>query len=153
MSSYTTVIVLPHLPGSFTKLVRARETFTFSVPSQKRRNYRRVEKPFGMLSAGAIQFTPKREYSVFDSSQCIVNNGKLTIRRQRESQIGNSLTTTLHVHHTFLYISLPSTARLPMKMHNFMFCEGRKHAMTKFISFMNLDMVDRNSAPEEFACI
>ena len=34
-----------------------------------------------------------------------------------------------------------------------MFCEGRKQAMTKFILFMNLDMVDRNSAPEEFACI
>ena len=26
MSSYTTAIVLPHLPGTFTKLVRARET-------------------------------------------------------------------------------------------------------------------------------
>ena len=26
VSSYTTAIVLPHLPGSFTKLVRARET-------------------------------------------------------------------------------------------------------------------------------
>ena len=38
-------------------------------------------------------------------------------------------------------------------MPNFMFCEGRKQAMTKFILFMNLDMVDRNSAPEEFACI
>ena len=25
--------------------------------------------------------------------------------------------------------------------------------MTKLILFMNLDMVDRNSAPEEFACI
>ena len=40
-----------------------------------------------------------------------------------------------------------------MKMPNFTFCEGRKQAMTKFILFMNLDMVDRNSAPEEFACI
>ena len=38
-------------------------------------------------------------------------------------------------------------------MPNFMFCEGRKQAMTKFILFMNLDMVDRNSAPEEFARI
>ena len=38
-------------------------------------------------------------------------------------------------------------------MPNFMFCEGRKQAMTKSILFMNLDMVDRNSAPEEFACI
>ena len=43
--------------------------------------------------------------------------------------------------------------RLPVKMPNFMFCEGRKQAMKKFILFMNLDMVDRNSAPEEFACI
>ena len=38
-------------------------------------------------------------------------------------------------------------------MPNFMFCEGRKQAMTKFILFMNLDIVDRNSAPEELACI
>ena len=62
-------------------------------------------------------------------------------------------TTTLHVYHTFLYISLPSTARLPVKMPNFTFCEGRKQAMTKFILFMNLDVVNRISAPEEFARI
>ena len=49
-----------------------------------------------------------------------------------------------------MYISLRSTARVPVKMPNFMFCEGRKQAITKFILFMNLD---RNSAPEEFACI
>ena len=40
VSSYTTAIVLPHLPGSFTKLVRARETFIFYFPNQKQRNYR-----------------------------------------------------------------------------------------------------------------
>ena len=34
-----------------------------------------------------------------------------------------------------------------------MFCEGRKQAMAKFILFMYSDMVDRNSAPEEFACM
>ena len=51
------------------------------------------------------------------------------------------------------YISLPSTARLPVKMPNSMFCERRKRAMTKFILFMNLDMVDRTSAPEEFVCV
>ena len=44
VSSYTTAIVLPHLPGSFTKLVRARETFIFYFPNQKRRDYRWVEK-------------------------------------------------------------------------------------------------------------
>ena len=62
-------------------------------------------------------------------------------------------TTTLQVHHAFLYISLPSTARLSLKMPNFTFCGERKQATTKFILLMNLDMVDRNSAPEEFACI
>ena len=56
MSSYSTAIVLSHLSGSFTKLVRARETFIFYFPNQKRRNYRWIEKTFGMLSAGAIQF-------------------------------------------------------------------------------------------------
>ena len=47
LSSYTTAIVLPHWSGSFTKLVRARETFIFYFPNQKRRNYRWVEKRFG----------------------------------------------------------------------------------------------------------
>ena len=104
------------------------------------------------------QFNLPREYSVFDSSQYIVNNRKFKMRRRRESQISNSLTRqkkTLHVHHTFLYISLASTARLPVKIAlSVMFCEGRKQAMTaKFILFLNLDMVDRNTAPEEFAFI
>ena len=38
------------------------------------------------------QFNLPREYSVFDSSQCIVNNRKFKMRRRRESQISNSLT-------------------------------------------------------------
>ena len=59
VSSYTAAVVFSHLPGSFTKLVRARETFIFYFPNQKRRNYRWVEKTFGMLSAGAIQFAPR----------------------------------------------------------------------------------------------
>ena len=59
VSSYTTAIVLPYLPGSFTKLVRARETVIFYFLNQKRRNYRWVEKTFGMLTAGAIQFAPR----------------------------------------------------------------------------------------------
>ena len=50
------------------------------------------------------QFNLPREYSVFDSSQYIVNNRKFKMRQQRESQISNNLTSpkkTLHVHHTF----------------------------------------------------
>ena len=38
------------------------------------------------------QFNLPREYSVFDSSQYIVNNRKFKMRRRRESQISNSLT-------------------------------------------------------------
>ena len=58
-SSYTTAIVSPHFPGSFTKLVRAGETFIFYFPNQKQRNYRWVGKTFGMLSAAAIEFAPR----------------------------------------------------------------------------------------------
>ena len=38
------------------------------------------------------QFNLPREYSVFDGSQCIVNNRKFKMQRRRESQISNSLT-------------------------------------------------------------
>ena len=38
------------------------------------------------------QFNLPREYSVFDGSQCIVNNRKFKMRRRRESQISNSFT-------------------------------------------------------------
>ena len=96
------------------------------------------------------QFNLPREYSVFDSSQCIVNNRKLKMWRRRKSQISNSVTKQnnnfARASHFFFYISSPSTARLPVKMPNFMFCEGCKQVMTKFILFMNLDMVDRNSS-------
>ena len=38
------------------------------------------------------QFNLSREYSVFDSSQCVVNNRNIKMERRRESQISNSLT-------------------------------------------------------------
>ena len=38
------------------------------------------------------QFNLPREYSVFDGSQCIVNNRKFKMWRRQESQISNSLT-------------------------------------------------------------
>ena len=59
VSSYTTAIVSPHLPGSFTKLVCARETFILYFPNQQQRNYRWVEQTFGMLSGGATEFAPR----------------------------------------------------------------------------------------------
>ena len=39
-------------------------------------------------------------------------------------------TTTLHVHHAFLYISLPSLHDYDVKMPNCKFYEGRKQATT-----------------------
>ena len=43
-----------------------------------------------------------------------------------------SKTTTLHMHLTFLYISLPSLHDYHMKLPNFTLCEGRKQATTVF---------------------
>ena len=58
--SYTTAIVSPHLPSSFTKLVRARETFTFYFPNlPETKELPMSRKNVGMLSAGAIEFAPR----------------------------------------------------------------------------------------------
>ena len=43
-----------------------------------------------------------------------------------------SKTTTLHVQHAFLYISLPSLHNYGVKMPNFTFYGGRKQAKTNF---------------------
>ena len=56
-------------------------------------------------------------------------------RRQRERQKTIGLirkTTTLHVHHAFLYISLPSLHDFDGKTPTFTFCGSRKQATTKF---------------------
>jgi len=44
-------------------------------------------------------------------------------------------TTTLHVHHAFLYISLPALHDYDLKMTNFMFCRGMEHKTTTFFFF------------------
>ena len=44
----------------------------------------------------------------------------------------SSRTTSLHVHHTFLYIFLPLLHDYDMKMPIFTFYGGRKEATTKF---------------------
>ena len=49
-----------------------------------------------------------------------------------------SKTTTLHVHHTFLYISLPSLPDYNVKVPEFTFCRGREHKTTTFFSFPEL---------------
>ena len=67
-----------------------------------------------------------------------------------------SKTKTLHVHHAFLYISLPSLHDYNVKMPNCTFYGGRKLVTSDdeiFLLFMNLHMVLRNSTPAEFAYI
>ena len=44
-------------------------------------------------------------------------------------------TTTLHVRHAFLYISLPSLHNYNVKVPKFMFCRGREHKTTTFFFF------------------
>ena len=62
MSLYTTPIVLPHLPGSFTKPVRARKLLFSTFLTRNDRTTDESKKRLGMLSAGAIQFAPRKFY-------------------------------------------------------------------------------------------
>ena len=47
-----------------------------------------------------------------------------------------SKTTILHVHHAFLYISLPSLHNYDVKPPNFTFYGGRDHKTTIFVFFL-----------------
>ena len=66
--------------------VQGKLLFSTFLTRNERTTDRWVEK-----TLGCYQHLP-REYFVFDGSQCIVNNRKFKMRRQRESQISNSLT-------------------------------------------------------------
>ena len=56
-----------------------------------------------------------------------------TAARTSKNAIGLiSKTTSLHVQHTFLYISLPSLLDYGVKIPNFTFYGGRKQAITNF---------------------
>ena len=86
------------------------------------------------------------ENILFWTRHNVLYDSNIKMRQRQEGQISNSLTRqimTSHLHHTFLYISLPSTAQLPLKTPNFMFCEGHKEAMTRFILFINFDMLTK----------
>ena len=55
-----------------------------------------------------------------------------------------SKTTSLHVHHTFLYISLPLLHNYDVKMPSFTFYGGRITSDDKlFFLFLNLSAVQR----------
>ena len=48
---------------------------------------------------------------------------------------GGRKTSTLYVHHAFLYISLPSLHDYNVKLPNFTFCRGSEHKTTTFFFF------------------
>ena len=53
-----------------------------------------------------------------------------------------SKTTTLDLHHVFLYISPPTLHEYDVKMPNFTFCRGREHNTTTFFFlFLYFDTV------------
>ena len=61
-------------------------------------------------------------------------------------------TTTLHLHHALLYISLPSLYDYDVKMPNFTLYGGRKQATTNFsFLFLNLGAVLKKSTLKKFA--
>ena len=78
-------------------------------------------------------FYPSRPYRVLIGSFSIDDgdgneNGKKVIGYI-------SKTTTLHVHHAFLYISLPSLYDYNVKVPNFKFSRKREHKTTTFFFF------------------
>ena len=55
-----------------------------------------------------------------------------TTTTSKKQKIYINKTTTLHVHHAFLYICLPSFPDYDEKVSNFKFCGGHDHKTTTF---------------------
>ena len=84
-------------------------------------NFRRSDDGFGDGNKNIKQATTSNRFTLF------------------------SKITTLHLHHAFLYISLPSLHDYDVKTRIFTFHEGSKQATTKFsFFFLNFNMVLRN---------
>ena len=58
-----------------------------------------------------------------------------TAKKKQKLQIGK--TATLHVHHAFLYISLPSLHDYDVEVPKFTFCGGREHKTTTFLVILS----------------
>ena len=67
------------------------------------------------------------------------------------------MTTTLHVHHAFLYIFFPFLHDYHVKMPSFAFYREKKKNKTRidenFFLLLNLDMISKNSILGGFAHI
>ena len=77
--------------------------------------------------------THARKLSVREMSVGSLSNDNSDGNENVKKAIGLlSRTTSLHMHHTFLYISSPLLHDYNMKMPSFTFYGGRKEATTKF---------------------
>ena len=87
----------------------------------------------------------KRDFTIprGDGNENVKNNNRCTVGK----------TTTLHVHRTFLHISLPFLHNYDVKLPNFTFMEDVKKRRRNFILFLNLNMFLKNSTPAAFAYI
>ena len=89
-----------------------------------------------MLGGSGKLFLPSGNFYYDPSS--LVTLGRFSNDDGDGNENGNkaigllSKTTTLHVPHAFLYISLPSLHDYDVKMPNFTFYGGRKQALTIF---------------------
>ena len=128
-----------------------------SFPNQKRRNYRWAEKRFGCYQQE--QFNLHWENSVSDGSQCVINNRRFKMQGPWESKNCNSLTrqnnnfarvSSITLFCTFLCCHCTTTT---WKCLISRFVKNVSKQWQNFLLFVNFDMVDRNTAPEEFACI
>ena len=82
-------------------------------------------------SLSLTSFTPRRRLSLVTLLRTLrSDDGNETGLKKASGLI--TKTTTLHVHHAFLCISLPSLHVYDVKIPNFLFYRGCKHAATKF---------------------
>ena len=60
----------------------------------------------------------------------------MAMRMAKKQQVQIGKTSTLHLHHVFLHISLPSLHNYDVNLPNFMFYEQREHMTTIFFFFL-----------------
>ena len=140
-----TAIFSPQLPGLFTKL---------SLPEMKMLPMSRKTGCYQQE-----QFNLHWENSVSDGSQCVINNRRFKMQGPWESKNCNSLTrqnnsfarvSSITLFCTFLCCHCTTTT---WKCLISRFVKNVSKQWQNFLLFVNFDMVVRNSAPEEFACI
>ena len=60
----------------------------------------------------------------------------MAMRMAKKQQVQIGKTSTLHLHHVFLHISLPSLHNYDVNLPNFMFYERQEHMTTIFFFFL-----------------